>query len=97
MKKLAQRYVRWPNINHDIKNLLQSCTFCRQVTRAPASNYLPWSDTKCAWERIDVDYAGPFYGKTWLICIDAHSKCPFVVMHNLGQTTHIYIYIYKHN
>ena len=87
MKQLAQRYVQWPNINRDIENLLQICTFCRQVSKAPASNYLPWPDTKCAWERIHVDYAGPFCEKMWLICIDAHFKYPFVVMRNIGQTT----------
>ena len=29
MRQLAQRYVLCPNINRDIENLLQSCTFCR--------------------------------------------------------------------
>ena len=28
------------------------------------------------WQRIRIDYAGPFKGKMWLLLIDAFSKWP---------------------
>lgn len=29
-----------------------------------------------AWQRIHIDFAGPFQGKMYLIVVDAHSKWP---------------------
>ena len=26
------------------------------------------------WQRVHIDFAGPIYGYTWLIYVDAHSK-----------------------
>ena len=42
---------------------------------------------KKPWEKIHLDFAGPFLGKMWLICVDAFSKYPYVTMLNIGQTT----------
>ena len=34
------------------------------------------------WQRIHVDFAGPFQGKTYLLVLDAHSKWPEIVEMN---------------
>ena len=37
------------------------------------------------WLRVHIDFAGPFLGKLFLICVDAHSKWPEVFM--ISSTT----------
>ena len=37
------------------------------------------------WQRLHVDYAGPFKGKMWLLLIDAFSKWPEI--HEMNSTT----------
>ena len=34
----------------------------------------PWEWPERPWERIHLDYAGPFLGKMFLVVVDAHSK-----------------------
>ena len=85
MKQMARRYVWWPKINSDIKSMVQRCSTCRTVAKAPDQKYQLWPKTEKSWERIHLDYAGPFFGKMWFICVDAHSKYPYVIMQNVGQ------------
>ena len=69
-KQMARRYVWWPNINGDVKNLVQNCFICRQTAKAPVAEFKSWPQKRKPWERIHLDYAGPFYDKMWLICVD---------------------------
>ena len=87
MKQMARRYVWWPKINSDIESMVQRCSTCQTVAKAPDQKYQPWPKTEKPWERIHLDYAGPFFGKMWFICVDAHSEYPYVVMQNIGQAT----------
>ena len=32
-----------------------------------------------SWERIHVDFAGPFLGRMFMVIVDAHSKWPEVI------------------
>ena len=34
----------------------------------------PWPQATRAWERIHIDYAGPFMGLKFLVVVDAHTK-----------------------
>ena len=38
----------------------------------------PWVWPSRPWQRIHVDFAGPFLGKSFLVVVDAHSKWPEV-------------------
>ena len=38
----------------------------------------PWVYSSGRWERIHCDFAGPFAGSMFLICVDAYSKWPEV-------------------
>ncbi len=50
--------------------------------RAPLN---PWVWPSRPWERVHLDFAGPFQGSMFFIAVDAHSKWPEV--HALSNTT----------
>ena len=87
MKQTARRYVWWPNVNSDVESLVRGCMICRENAKAPVAAFQSWPQASKPWERLHLDYAGPFLNKMWLICIDAFSKFPYVTMLNVGQTT----------
>ena len=59
----------------DLENLAKSCTACQAAKSAPRAAPLhPWLWPDQPWQRIHIDYAGPFRGKMFLLLIDAHSK-----------------------
>jgi hypothetical protein len=75
MKSTARSYIWWPEIDKDIETLANTCSSCLQERSNPMKTYLhPWNYPNKPWERIHVDYLGPFRGKLYLIVIDAHSK-----------------------
>jgi len=81
MKSLARSYVWWPGIDRDIENAVKSCHGCQRVQKAPALAPLhPWEWPSNPWERIHIDYAGPFMGSMFLVVVDAHSKWPEIFM-----------------
>ncbi|XP_017484000.1 PREDICTED: uncharacterized protein K02A2.6-like [Rhagoletis zephyria] len=41
--------------------------------------FTPWQEAEKPWQRIHVDYAGPFEGFMWLICVDSFSGFPYVI------------------
>ena len=80
MKSIARSYVWWPKIDHQIETLVKSCITC-QSTRdmPPVAPLHPWVWPAKPWQRLHIDFAGPFLGKTFFILVDAHSKWPEIV------------------
>uniref|UniRef100_A0A914WU41 RNA-directed DNA polymerase n=1 Tax=Plectus sambesii TaxID=2011161 RepID=A0A914WU41_9BILA len=78
MKQAACTYVWWPGIDQNIEALVKKCFPCSQVAPHPAPVYQPWPEPDQPWERVHIDFAGPFMGEKWLIVIDAKSKFAFV-------------------
>ena len=77
MKSLARSYIWWPGLDANIEEMVKSCTGCQEVQKAPPSAPLhPWEWPKTAWERIHVDFAGPYVDYMFLVVVDAHSKSP---------------------
>ncbi|XP_028968852.1 uncharacterized protein K02A2.6-like, partial [Galendromus occidentalis] len=75
MKELARRYVWWPDIDKDIKNVVLSCNACLEHARNPPKEILhAWHPCQTPFERIHLDYAGPIDGKYVLLIVDAYSK-----------------------
>ena len=75
MKALARSYVWWPKMDHDVEKMVQACGVCQEHRNVPAVAPLhPWEWPDRPWQRLHVDYAGPFLGKMFFILIDAHSK-----------------------
>ncbi|XP_062592417.1 uncharacterized protein K02A2.6-like [Saccostrea cucullata] len=77
MKGIARSYVWWPGIDKDIENITKSCTGCAKIQNNPSkAPVYPWPSAP--WQRIHIDFAGPFLDKNFLIMVDAHSKWPVV-------------------
>jgi hypothetical protein len=79
MKSLARSYVWWPTIDKDIEHLAKSCPGCQfQQNEACKVPLHPWEWPTTPWQRIHLDFAGPFLGRMFLIIVDPHSKWPEV-------------------
>ncbi|XP_026319414.1 uncharacterized protein K02A2.6-like [Hyposmocoma kahamanoa] len=75
MRALARFYVWWPSIDDDIEEYIKRCRKCQE--NRPNNAELPiysWSVPDNPWERLHIDFAGPFEGKYWFVLADAFSK-----------------------
>ena len=62
-----------------LENLAKACSSCQRNKHAPAPAPLhPWTWPTKPWQRIHMDFAGPFMGTSFLVIVDAHSKWPEV-------------------
>ena len=86
MKALARYHFWWPGVDEDITNLVKACQACQAVKQKPAVAPLhPWSWPAKPWQRVHIDFAGPFLGKSFFVAVDAHFKWAEVV--KMPQTT----------
>jgi hypothetical protein len=80
MKALARTHVWWPGIDAEIEQMARRCEPCvaqsNDEARVPLHS---WEYPRRPWQRLHLDYAGPFLGKMWLIVVDAHSDWPEVI------------------
>ena len=54
-------FVRWPKIDKDIEDLCYSCSGCQKHSNMLKSAPLhPWDWPKDLWQRLHIDFAGPF-------------------------------------
>ena len=80
MKALARSYVWWPNISGQLEELAKACSGCQHNQKMPTKAPLhPWEWATTPWQRIHIDYAGPFQNSMFLVVVDAHSRWPEVV------------------
>ncbi|MCG8032935.1 MAG: DDE-type integrase/transposase/recombinase [Candidatus Thiodiazotropha taylori] len=79
MKSLARSYVFWAGIDKDIENLVKQCSGCQKQQKEPTKAFLhPWEWPTSPWERVHIDFLGPFMNRMFFVMIDAHSKWPEV-------------------
>ncbi len=79
MKALARSYIWWPGIDAQIEQVTKSCQGCSETRNKPPTAPLhPWTWPTTAWQRIHIDFAGPFMKRMFFIIVDAHSKWPEV-------------------
>ena len=79
MKSLARSHFWWPGLDKQIESHAKSCMPCQKNKHAPAVAPLhPWVWPAKPWQRIHIDFAGPFQGRNFFIVVDAHSKWPEV-------------------
>lgn len=71
MKQLARRNVHWTSINKDIEDYVKSCDKCAENKSAPKH---AWEAPTENFERVHMDYAGPFEGHHIFVVVDAQSK-----------------------
>ena len=75
MKSLARSHFWWPGLDKQIESHAKSCMPCQKNKHAPAVAPLhPWVWPAKPWQRIHIDFAGPFQGRNFFIVVDAHSK-----------------------
>jgi len=75
MKMLARSFVWWPKMDGEIDEVTSTCWECVEHRKSPAAAPIhPWETPSGPWQRIHVDYAGPFMGRMFLIVSDAFSK-----------------------
>ena len=80
MKMLARSYVWWPNIDGDVELTVKACPGCQAVQKEQPAVFLhPWEHTARPWERVHLDFAGPFRGSNFMVMVDSHSKWPEVI------------------
>ncbi|KAK2706425.1 hypothetical protein QYM36_016466 [Artemia franciscana] len=87
MKSLARIRVWWPNIADDIEKKVRSCSLCQLQQSSPAAFNSPWPKATRVWERVHIDFAGPFYGKIFMIVTDTFSKWIEVILMNSMSST----------
>ena len=86
MKAIARSYLWWPGLDGDLEKLAKSCLPCQAVKQPPPPAPLhPWVWPTKPWQRIHIDFAGPFLGKMFFLVVDAHSK--WAEVYEMTQTT----------
>lgn len=80
MKALTRSLCWWPRMDQQIDETVKACQGCQSIQKKPLPAPLhPWIWPSEPWERIHVDFAGPFQNKVYLIVVDAYSKWPEVI------------------
>lgn len=79
MKQMARRYCWFPGIDAAIVKLCATCTICTESASNPTREFSSWPPPSEPWERVHIDYAGPFFSRMWLIVVDAFSKFPYTI------------------
>ena len=87
MKTMARLYVWWPNVEASVEACCKARNVCVVTAPAPTANLSPWPLPDEPWDRIHVDFAGPFLGNMWMLVMDAYSKWPSVVRMSKYPTT----------
>lgn len=81
MKELARSYFWWPGLDKHIEENAAQCTTCQTVRNTPPPAAVhPWEWPAEPWQRVHIDFAGPFEGRMLLVVVDAHSKWPDVAI-----------------
>ena len=64
MKILARSYLWSPKLDHEIEKQVKCCESCQCVKGHPSPTPLhPWFWPSRPWQRIHLDFAGPFFKK----------------------------------
>lgn len=87
-KSLARSYVWWPQLNDDIESLVRNCNKCLENRHMPPKTTYEWVMPTKPWSRLNIDFAGPYQNKIFLIIVDAYSKWPEVfIVNNMTSAT----------
>lgn len=78
-KQLARRHCTWKGIDGDIQRMMSRCRICAEHQSAPPRRFFSWPKATGPWQRLHVDFAGPFWNSRWLMLVDSYSNFPFVV------------------
>ena len=86
MKAIARSYIWWPGIDKEIELAAKSCSGCQLTQREPSTVPVhPWEWPSLPWQRIHIDFAGPFLNSMFLVVVDAHSR--WLEVERMSSTT----------
>lgn len=74
-KALACKYVWWPNLHSDVKQMCRECETCQLEQKRP--QHVPlhlWEFPGESWKRLHIDFAGPFLNNMFMIVVDSYTK-----------------------
>ena len=72
MKVLARIHVWFPGIDKSIEETVQRCPGCQRIAKDPPKAFVhPWNWPTKPFDRIHIDFFGPFYGNT-TYCLSIH-------------------------
>ena len=87
MKAVARSHVWWNQIDQQIEFLVKACEHCQKHgKKLPKTIDHPWTRPTRPWQRVHIDFAGPFQGHMWLLLYDAYSKWGEVIKMNKDTT-----------
>ncbi|BET03530.1 Integrase core domain [Nesidiocoris tenuis] len=78
MKQMARRHCWWHKIDKAIEELTYACVVCQASQPNPPRQFQSWPTPDTPWERVHIDFAGPFCNSMWLLVIDAYSNYPYI-------------------
>ena len=71
MKALSRSFVWLPNIDRDIDNTVKNCRNCQMNKNNPIKATIhQWKWTNKPWVRLNLDYAGSYHNKMFLIIVE---------------------------
>lgn len=74
-QSLAKTYVYWPRINRDLEEMIKQCNSCQRFkNKEPETPLNSWNLPQGPWQRVHLDFKGPFKNRMWLVVIDAYSR-----------------------
>ena len=86
-KAVARSHVWWSQIDQQIEYMVKSCEQCQKHgKKMPKTFDHPWTRPTRPWQRVHVDFAGPFQGKMWLLLYETYSKWGEVINMNNDAT-----------
>ena len=86
IKAIARSYLWWPGLDQELESLAKSCLQCFVTNGTPpVASMHPWVWPEAPWQRVHIDFAGPFMHKMFLVVVDACTKWPEVVI--MSDTT----------
>lgn len=72
---LALAYLWWPGLDSEVTTIVQKCDACLLDRPNPSKAPLHlWECLTRPWAQVHNDHADPFYGRLFLVVVDAYSK-----------------------
>lgn len=79
MKNLSRNFCWWPGIDKDIEALVKNCKACNTFSNNPNIKIKHrWEPATEPYQRVYIDFAGPFMGHNFLILVDGFTPWPEV-------------------
>jgi hypothetical protein len=79
MKALARSLYWWPGLDKAIEEMARNCNTCNSIRNNPPKVEVhEWETAETPFDRVHIDYAGPFMSANFFVMIDSCSKWPFV-------------------